>query len=136
MSTPYRTTRRVEFVDTDMAGIMHFSNFFRWMESAEVEFLRVRGLSVRMHWQGEEIGLPRVHADCDYFKPVRFQDEVTIAVLVEQVGTKSITYRHEFFKEGELVARGRITACCCRVGADRQLEALEIPPQLRVLLQQ
>ena len=44
MADPFRTTRRVEFVDTDMAGIVHFSNFFRWMESAEVEFLRARGV--------------------------------------------------------------------------------------------
>ena len=48
MSTPFRTTRRIEFADTEMAGIVHFANFFRFMEAAEVEFLRSRGLSVRI----------------------------------------------------------------------------------------
>ena len=42
MATPFRVTRRVEFHETDMAGIVHFSNFFRYMEFAEVEFLRWR----------------------------------------------------------------------------------------------
>ena len=56
MPTPFRTTRRVDFVDTDMAGIVHFSNFFRYMESAEVEFLRARGLTVSKHEQGERTG--------------------------------------------------------------------------------
>ncbi|HEV2969258.1 MAG TPA: thioesterase family protein [Pirellulales bacterium] len=46
MSEPYRTTRRVEFRDTDAAGIAHFSAFFFYMESVEHEFLRHLGLSV------------------------------------------------------------------------------------------
>ena len=40
MADPFRTTRLVEFGDTDMAGIVHFANFFRYMESAEHAFLR------------------------------------------------------------------------------------------------
>ena len=56
----FRTTRRIEFGDTDMAGIVHFANFFRFMESAECEFLRSRGLSVKLDWEGQAIGFPRV----------------------------------------------------------------------------
>ena len=41
MSAPFRVSRRVDFCDTDMAGIIHFSNFFRYMEFAEVAFLRL-----------------------------------------------------------------------------------------------
>ncbi len=48
MTTPFTTTRRVEFGDTDMAGIMHFANFFRFMESAEIDFLQSLGLSVSL----------------------------------------------------------------------------------------
>ncbi len=58
MTSVFRTTRRVEFADTDMAGIVHFANFFRFMEAAEHEFLRSRGLSVAMDWEGERIGFP------------------------------------------------------------------------------
>src|SRR5271165_2650167 len=107
MSKPFRTTRRVEFVDTDMAGIVHFSNFFRWMESAEVEFLRSRGLSVKLSWEGQVLGFPRVSAACDYLRPARFQDLLEIAVRVEKVGKKSVTYAFEFFLEEVVIARGR-----------------------------
>ena len=55
MPAPFRTTRRVEFADTDMAGIVHFANFFRYMEAAEVEFLRARGLSVKLEWDAETL---------------------------------------------------------------------------------
>jgi YbgC/YbaW family acyl-CoA thioester hydrolase len=136
MAEPFRTTRRVEFVDTDMAGIVHFSNFFRWMESAEVEFLRSRGLSVKLPWEGQVLGFPRVSASCDYLRPARFADVLNIAVRVEKIGRKSVTYDFEFSLEGTIIARGRVSSVCCRVGADQQIESVEIPPALRTILEQ
>src|SRR5947209_1435289 len=108
MSEPLRITRRVEFHETDMAGIVHFSNFFRYMEFAEVEFLRAKGLSVA--WQqthGERIGFPRVAAACDYRRPVRFDDLMEIAVKVTRVGTKSVTYEFDFTCRGQEIAHGK-----------------------------
>jgi acyl-CoA thioester hydrolase len=135
MTEPFRTTRRVEFVDTDMAGIAHFSNFFRWMESAEAEFLRARGLTFKLPWEGQELGFPRVSAACDYFKPVYFEDVLEIAVRVENVGRKSVTYGFEFTRGGEVLARGRVSCVCCLVRADNRLESVEIPASLRARLE-
>src|SRR5438094_9966074 len=87
-----RTSRRVEFCDTDMAGIVHFANFFRWMESAEVEFLRSLGLSVAVQTGDEKLGFPRVAASCDYVRPARFEDVLEIAVTLRRLGSKSVTY--------------------------------------------
>src|SRR5580698_4301439 len=92
----FRTTRRIEFGDTDMAGIVHFANFFRFMESAECEFLRSRGLSVKLDWEGQTIGFPRVSASCDYLKPARFEDLLDVTVSIDRIGTKSISYGIEF----------------------------------------
>lgn len=132
---PYRTTRRVEFCDTDMAGIAHFANFFRWMESAEVEFLRSRGLSVKLEWEGQTLGFPRVSATCDFVKPARFQDLLDIDVAIERIGTKSVTYSFEFNCQGILLARGKVTSACCRVFGDHQIEALAIPASYRAKLE-
>ncbi len=134
MSAAFRTSRRVEFADTDMAGIAHFANFFRWMESAEVDFLAARGLNVALRADGREIGFPRVSASCDYLKPVTFMDVVEIAVRVERVGAKSVTYAFEFSKDGAAVARGRVTSVCCVVTPDRGIEAIEIPREIRARL--
>ena len=133
---PFCTTRRVEFCDTDMAGIAHFANFFRWMESAEVEFLRSRGLSVKLSWEGAPLGFPRVSAACDYLKPVRFEDVLHIAVTLANVGRKSVTYAFEFAVAGEVVARGRVSSVCCRVLPDHRLESMELPATLRARLEQ
>ena len=134
MSEPFRTSRRVEFVDTDMAGIVHFSNFFRWMESAELDFLKSRGLSFKWEQDGQRLSVPRVSAQCDYVKPVRFDDTLEIAVRLEKVGRSSLTYGFEFSVRGELVARGRLSCVCCRMAPGGRLEAIEIPAALRALL--
>jgi YbgC/YbaW family acyl-CoA thioester hydrolase len=132
MAVVFRTTRRVEFADTDMAGIVHFANFFRYMEAAEQAFLRSRDLSVAMEWQGAHIGFPRVSASCDFQRPVRFEDVMDILVESPTMGRKSVTHTIVFQHRGQEVARGRITAVCCRVGRPGQaLESIEIPAELR-----
>jgi acyl-CoA thioester hydrolase len=131
MSDVLHIRRRVEFVDTDMAGIAHFSNFFRWMESAEVDYLHARGLSVTFDWEGQHLGFPRVAASCDYMKPVRFEDVLDIAVTLERIGTKSVTYTFEFVHKSVLAARGKMTSVCCSVREDKSIEPLEIPSTLR-----
>jgi YbgC/YbaW family acyl-CoA thioester hydrolase len=136
MTTPFRTTRRIEFADTDMAGIVHFSNFFRFMEAAEVELLRARGLSVKLTWEGRPLGFPRVSASCDFVSPARFGDLLDVAVTIHRIGKKSVTYAFEFSLEGRLVARGQVTSCCCLVGPDHRLEGIEIPATLRQKLEE
>lgn len=132
----FTTTRRVEFGDTDMAGIMYFGNFFRFMEFAETEFLRSRGLTVSWREAGGKLGFPRVSASCDFQKPAFFEDLLTIAVTVERVGTKSVTYRFDFTNQrGEPLAVGRITAVFCVTTAPDRMEALPIPPDVRAKLE-
>ena len=135
MAEPFRTRRRVEFADTDMAGIVHFANFFRFMEAAEVEFLRQRGLHVSWAVGDSRHGFPRVSAQCDYLKPARFEDLLDMVVTVEQVGRKSVTYAHEIFRGDELLARGKITAVFVHVGPDHKLESAEIPDEVRAVLE-
>ena len=131
----FRTTRRVEFADTDMAGMVHFANFFRYMEAAEVEFWRSRGLSVMMRQQQERMSFPRVSASCDFQKPALFEDLLDVAVSIERLGSKSVTFGFEISRGGELLARGQITAVCCRVSASGPLESIEIPSAIRERLQ-
>jgi acyl-CoA thioester hydrolase len=135
MTQPFETIRRVEFGDTDMAGIVHFANFFRYMESAETDFLVSRGLSVTFELNGQRLGFPRVSASCDYRKPARFGDTLRILVHVDKVGRKSVTYRHEFFRGDELLAVGGITAVFCRKGINQEIESIEIPDEIRLNLE-
>lgn len=131
MTTFRAAPRRVEFCDTDMAGIVHFSNFFRYMEAAECELLRSLGLMVKIEWEGLTLGFPRVSATCDYMSPARFEDVLDIDVSVERLGEKSITFGFAFSKNGAAVARGKVTSVCCRVWSEDRFEPIRIPESYR-----
>ncbi|MFM9194308.1 MAG: acyl-CoA thioesterase [Planctomycetia bacterium] len=125
------TRRRVEFRDTDAAGIVHFSAFFFWMESAEHELLRSAGLHVfERQADGSEYSWPRVSVACDYASAVRFGDELDIAVHVAEIGRSSVTYRFVFEHDGRSVAEGRVVAVRCRVRPGGRLEAVAIPDEV------
>ncbi len=125
----------VQFSDTDMAGIMHFANFFRFMERAEHAFFRSLGFSVMDSTvpREERVGWPRVHASCDYIAPLRFEEEVEIEVLVEEIRKRSLRYLFRVRKlDGTLAAEGRITIVCVRKDkATGQMKAVEIPARIR-----
>lgn len=131
MAYEYKIVRQVEFSDTDMAGIMHFSNFFRFMEAAEHAFFRSLGYSIHMT-DPEPLGWPRVHADCDFSYPLRFEDSVEIRLLVREKRKKSIVYSVVFRKLNEQpereVARGTLAvACVKRDPATGKLTGVPIP---------
>src|SRR5258706_12072417 len=98
MAYEFKAVRRVEFSETDMAGIVHYANFFRYMETAEHGFFRALGYSVVMDQFEPAVGWPRVHAECDYRQPLRFEDEVEIHLLVSEKKSKSLSYRFKFYK--------------------------------------
>ncbi len=131
---PFIARRRVEFCDTDMAGMMHFSNFFRYMEFAEQEFLRARGLSVTWDENGQKLGFPRVSASCDYLKPAHFEDVLEIAVTVERIGQKSVTYNFEFRNDNRVIAIGKVATVCCKVNAGGKVESIDLPTEFRAKL--
>ena len=131
MPNTFRTSRRVEFRDTDAAGIMHFSTFFTYMEEAEHEFWRELGLNVHMPDADGTISWPRVAARCDYQDRVRFEDELAIDVRLIRVGEKSVTFDFAFTCQGRPVAAGEMTGICCRITRDGKLRSIAIPSAIR-----
>ena len=127
--------RRVEFRDTDAAGIAHFSTYFTWMESAEHELLRTVGVEVVASGDhGATFSWPRVAASCDYRSAVRFGDEITIAVWVAALGRSSVTYWFRFRHGERIVADGRIVAVHCRMEGTGKPVPTPLPADLRARL--
>ena len=140
MSYEFQITRRVEFFETDLAGIMHFSNFFRFMEAAEHAFFRSLGFSVTRSHNGLALCLPRVHAECDYAVPLRFDDEVIVRLLVERKSKRSLTYQFRFSRLNgpgpEEVARGRLTVVSVKRQANGTMKAVPLPKVIADKIQQ
>jgi acyl-CoA thioester hydrolase len=131
MAYEFKAVRRVEFSETDMAGIVHYSNFFRYMEIAEHGFFRALGHSVVMDDFEPAVGWPRVHAECEYRQPLRFEDEVEIHLLVSAKKSKSLSYVFKFSRingaKHEPVARGSVTVVCVTKEAGGKFSAAQIP---------
>ena len=139
MPYEYKITRRVEFSETDMAGIMHYSNFFRFMETAEHGFYRSLGFSVVLTSHHPPLGFPRVQATCDFKRPLRFEDLVEVHLLVQAKKTKSITYHFRFRNLSrepvEEAARGSVTIVCAAQHAPGKMSAVPIPAEIAELIE-
>jgi YbgC/YbaW family acyl-CoA thioester hydrolase len=120
----------VQFSETDMAGVVHFSNYFKWMEMVEHAFFRSLGLSVMMTHEAVDIGWPRVACSCEYYGPARFEDELTLRLRVTKVGGKSLSYEVDFLKGETAIAKGHLTSVCVTVG-DAGFKAIAIPDAMR-----
>ena len=134
MAFEYKTRYRVEFAETDMAGIVHFSQYFKYMEEAEHEFWRSLGFSVHQESGDDVIGWPRVSADCEYLAPLRFEDEFEVHLQVLEKNEKSLRFGFEMnaiSPEMVRIARGHISVVCVRLNkATNQMNAIPIPSDI------
>ena len=124
----YRLHRRVNFYETDCAGIVHFSWFFRYMEEAEHAMWREAGLSIA---PGDaEVGFPRVAASFDYLKPLRFEEEFDVHLRVAAIGEKTIRYTCVLTRGDTRIATGTTTIACVALRPDAPMKAVPFPPEI------
>ena len=129
----YIIKRLVEFNETDMAGIVHYSNFFRYMEYAEHAFFRSLGRSIVDRDLG--VGWPRVHCTCDFKHPLMFEDEVEIHLLISAKTSKTMSYQFRFRKDGTEVARGNVTVVCVQRNEAGVMKSTRIPSEIADLFE-
>jgi YbgC/YbaW family acyl-CoA thioester hydrolase len=129
MAFQFTTTRRIEFAETDMAGIVHFANFYRYMEETEHEFFRSLGLSIMWKQDDETtIGWPRVSASCSFEATARFEEILEVRLRIERKGLKSLTMSFEFHRGETRIARGEMKTVCCLLEHGEPIRSIEIPP--------
>lgn len=108
---PYIKTAK--YYETDQMGVIHHSNYIRWMEEARVDMLNKAGYPYR---RLEETGYisPVLHVDCEYKKSVKFDDEIKIVVRLQDAGRVKFTLRYDIYNMSEggvLSATGTTTHC-------------------------
>jgi acyl-CoA thioester hydrolase len=133
VASEYRLRRRVQFHETDAAGIVHFSCFFRYMEEAEHALWREAGLSI--HPPESEIGWPRIAASCDFHAVLRFEDEFDVWIRVTDLTRKTMRYTFELVRGTTKIATGTISVACVRRRPDQPMQAIEIPADIAARFQ-
>ena len=125
--------RRVQFPETDASGLVHFTNFFRYVEEAEHAMWRAAGLSIAA--PGSSVGWPRIEASLAYRKPLHFEDEFDVRLRIEGKTSKTLRYGATLTKDGDILAEGSLTIICVRrragaAGGVGAIEAVDMPPDV------
>lgn len=122
------TTRRVEFCDTDMAGIIHFANYYRYMEQAEHELFRAVGLKIHATLpDGTTFGWPRVSAACSFNAPAYYDDVLEVRVTIHKRSGRSLTTHYEFVRGDVVIATGEMKTAYCLIPPGEALRSAAIP---------
>ena len=108
-----------------MAGQVHFSMMFRYIEEAEHALWRSLGLTVAE--RGSDVGWPRISASLDFRSPLHFEDEFEVRLRIGALTTRTITYECTLLRGETVIASGRMSSICVRRGADGRFKAAEIP---------
>ncbi len=133
MASPFVFVHRVRFEEIDTAGIVYFARFFSWCHDAMAAMLAPVDGGYRGLVLDRKLGLPAVHAEADYVSPLRFDDEVRIAVTVEKLGRSSVGMRFDLTRGDD----GRAVATLRHVMVLSDLQALEsrpLPDDVRAVL--
>ncbi len=128
MVSEFRLTRRVQFHETDAAGIVHFSCFFRYMEEAEHGLWRAAGLSIAP--PDARVGFPRVASSFEFLRPLRFEDEFEVLLQVTRKSAKSLSYRATVTKDGDVAARGTLAVACVAKAPGGAMRSTPIPADI------
>lgn len=102
---------KVQYYETDKMGIVHHSNYIRWMEEARIDFLSQMGWDYK---KLEDMGIisPVTNVECKYKVSTTFSDVVTILVQVEEFKGVKLKLRYEMKKENDvLVCEGYSEHC-------------------------
>ena len=133
MPSEIHLKRRVQFYETDAAGIVHFSWFFRYMEEAEHALWREAGLSI--HPGGSEIGWPRVATSFEFKRPLRFEDEFEVHLRIAEITRRTIRYACRIAQGEATIATGELTIACVRRVAGEPMKSIEIPAEIAARFQ-
>jgi 4-hydroxybenzoyl-CoA thioesterase len=126
---------RIAFVDCDPAQIVHFSNYFRWFDTASREFFTACGVP---SWRDTEresgiIGTPLVDAQASFRNPATYGEDIEIESWVDSWSGKSFVMRHVARRGDTVLAEGReVRVFAVRESVDPpKIRAVAVPAEIR-----
>ena len=100
-------TRKVHYYETDMMGMVHHSNYIRWMEEARLDFMEQLGFPYAQ-MEANGVYSPVISVACEYKHPCVFGEEISVSVAVESFNGVKLAIAYEMKNgDGETVCTGR-----------------------------
>lgn len=121
---------RVYYEDTDLAGIVYYANYLRFIERARTEWVRALGVDQGALKRDEGIVFAVRRVEADYLKPARFDDLLTVTTRLIDLGGARIDLEQEVRRGGERLFAARVVLVCLSDAGG----AARIPPAIRAKL--
>lgn len=108
-STPHHFTCRVYYEDTDLAGLVYYANYLKFIERARSEWVRGLGIdqAALKRDEGTVFAVRRIEAD--YLSPARFDDLLTVTTTVETATPARVILRQEVQRGDSALFTARVT---------------------------
>ncbi len=107
----YTWSGKVYFADTDAAGVVHHSQYLRWLEAARIDYFDHLGFPYE-RLQAQHIGFVPHKVNATYHRPLHFADKFTVKVRVSQLKRASLILYQPLYKGDTLVYDASITFAC------------------------
>jgi acyl-CoA thioester hydrolase len=109
------STVRVRYAETDKMGVVYYANYFVWFEVARADLLRSLGWSYR-EMEHEGIALPVIHAECQYHRGARYDDELDITAEGRMVSPARMEFSYQVIRreDATVAASGRTVHAAVR----------------------
>jgi acyl-CoA thioester hydrolase len=122
---------RVYYEDTDLAGIVYYANYLRFIERARTEWVRGLGVDQTALKARHGIVFAVRKVDADYLKPAKFDDELQVTTELTSLGGARIALCQEVWRGAERLFTAQIVLVCLQDGG----HPARIPPEVRRLIQ-
>ncbi|PVZ50437.1 tol-pal system-associated acyl-CoA thioesterase [Thalassobacter stenotrophicus] len=128
MPGPHRWPIRVYYEDTDLAGIVYYANYLKFIERARSEMVRAAGIDqTAMKAAGQVFAVARLEAD--YRAPAKFDDELIVETSVTKTTPARLTLQQVVTRKSTLIFEAKVVLVC--LGPDGR--PTRLPPQITKL---
>jgi len=103
---------RVYYEDTDLAGIVYYANYLRFIERARTEFVRERGVDQVALKDQDGIVFAVRHLEADYLMPAKFDDELEVETSVEAITGVRLIMRQDVKRADATLFSAIVTLVC------------------------
>lgn len=123
----HRYPVRVQWEDTDAAGIVYYANYLRFIERGRSDLLLQQGISQRAVMDAEQGVAFAVRAcSIEYLKPARLHEDLTVSTAITGLRGASLTLAQDVWRGEDLLARAEVKLACI----DRDGRPRRVPPPI------
>ncbi|ETX29845.1 tol-pal system-associated acyl-CoA thioesterase [Roseivivax isoporae] len=110
--SPHDFAVRVYYEDTDMAGIVYYANYLRYIERARSAWVRDLGIDQNAMRERDGIVFAVRRVEADYLMPAKFDDALTVRTVTRAITGARLVMAQEVLREGEVLFRAEVTVVC------------------------